>query len=127
MFFDLPPEQQSEIDFCSDDHFITIPATCHVDVDEQSVVHRMSHQRIIQYECIWLIPHICNPKGVVWPLIKTHCKPACRVTEYSVTAFFHLHGGKRNRFAALFILDNTSQYFRLGAHTEGYEEQQEDA
>jgi hypothetical protein len=44
-----------------------------------------------------------------------------------MTAPYHLHRCKGNRFAALFILDNTSQYFRLGAHTEGYEEQQEDA
>ena len=125
VFFNLTPEQESEIHFPADDHFITVPGPCHGNIHEDGIIDCVPQERIADVKFIRLIPHIRDAKRIFWPLIEMQDKSASGITESTIAAFYHLHGSKGNRFAALFILDNTSEYFRLGAHTEGYEEQQE--
>src|ERR1700682_3568377 len=117
MFFDFAPEQEPEIYLPANYYFIDVFPARHIHVQEKGIARSMPQERVIQRQVIGLVTHIGNLQRIFWPLIKTESEFACGITEFSGTAFYKPHGSKGHSFAALFILNNTSQHFRLGAHS----------
>jgi len=122
VFYDLAPEQETEIHFSTNDHLVNIIPALQINDHKKAVALLMVKERIAKAEGISLKSYIRYLQCIMRPLFKTKGKIPRRIAELAITIFEQPHGSKGHTFSTLYIQDNAAQYLCLGPYTDGNEE-----